>query len=417
MAAHARRTDDRDLPARCPYGGGRRDRADDGRRLDVAGVRVPWDAPGRYDPGAADHETRGDRGCRFEREPGADGGAAAAEERAERARNRNQGQRLDRAALRALTARERCTLGTLAQMRPQLPALLPRQAPVELPRDRELGLAAGQRALELFAQRAPGPEDQRLDRARRDVEDLGDLGIRPALQLAHDERRALVEGEVPEGAPDVLRARRLVVEERVGDVVLKGHLGGAPGRLAEALAADVVSDRDQPVLRLFGPVPLLDERAVSVQEGRLGDILRVGRVAHDGECVPVHVPDVTLVQAFEGPVCTRPLRQQGRHALVDTSFGGILRAGLKANAAAARSRPPARPFRQRLRAARRRLWRPPDPPSAGPWRRPSARPWWPSLRPAAQPRTTARRRSAPGRANRMTPREPPRTAARTRCAA
>src|SRR2546421_546163 len=68
-----------------------------------------------------------------------------------------------------------------------------------------------------------------------------------------------------------------------------------------ARAADVVGDRDQPVLRrprlLSGP-----DRPVGVEERRLRDVLRVGRVAEDGEDVLVDVANVPLVEAFEESV-------------------------------------------------------------------------------------------------------------------
>jgi hypothetical protein len=111
----------------------------------------------------------------------------------------------------------------------------------------------------------------------------------------------------------------------VGDVVLEGHLGRTPGGLAEPLPADVVGDGDQPVLGLLWPAPLLDIGAIGVQERRLGDVLGVGGIPHDGERVPIHVSDVSFVEALEGPVRARPRRQQGGHALVDTRSAGILR--------------------------------------------------------------------------------------------
>src|SRR5690349_22158476 len=151
-------------------------------------------------------------------------------------------------------------------MRAQLPALLTREAAVELTRDREHRLATRQRALQLLPQRAARAKDQRLDGARRQVEDLGDLGVRTALELAHDQRSSLVEAEMAERAADVFAARHVVVDERVGDVVVERDLRRTARRLAETLPADVVRDRDQPVLRLLRPAALLDEGAVGVQK-------------------------------------------------------------------------------------------------------------------------------------------------------
>ena len=126
-------------------------------------------------------------------------------------------------------------------------------------------------------------------------------------------------------APDVLAARRVVVGDRIRDVVFEGDLGGPPCGLSKALAADVVGDGDQPVLGFFRPVPLLDIRAVGVQEGRLRDVLGVRRIPHHGQGVAIDIADVSSVHPLEGAVRARSLRQQRRHALVDTRSAQILR--------------------------------------------------------------------------------------------
>src|SRR5207302_8131079 len=148
--------------------------------------------------------------------------ARAAEERGERGRERNRGERLEGGALRALAPRDGGAVVAGAQVRAQRAALAAGQAPVELLRDRELRLVAGQGALELLAQRPSGSEEERLDGAGRDAEDLRDVGVRATFELAHHEGGALVEGEVAEGPADVLRARGLVVDDPVGDVVVEG---------------------------------------------------------------------------------------------------------------------------------------------------------------------------------------------------
>src|SRR5580765_5970385 len=191
----------------------------------------------------ADGDACRERYGRLEREAGShDGTAAPAEERHERTGDRNEGKRLERASLGSLPPGETGALRALAEMRAQLSALLPRQTSVELARDRELRFAAGDRSFELFAQRTACTEDEGLDCARRDLEDLG-------------------------------------------DVVLEGHLGWTPRGLAEPLPADVVGDSDQPVLGLLRPASLLDVGAIGVQEGRLGDVLGIGGIPHDGERV------------------------------------------------------------------------------------------------------------------------------------
>src|SRR5262245_36288765 len=236
----------------------RRDALKDRSRLGLGRVRLPGWMLCRHDTGAADRQTGGNGGGRLQREAGPDGRSAPSEERAQRARYRYERERLERTALCALPPCERRALGTFAQVSAQLSALLTRQPAVELKRDRELCLTARQRAFELLAQRAASAEDQCLDGTGGDLEDLRDLRVRSPLELAHDKRRPLVEGEVAERAPDVLAGRQIVVDERVGDVVLERDLRRAASRLAEALAADVVRNRDQPVLRLLRPIAFLD---------------------------------------------------------------------------------------------------------------------------------------------------------------
>ena len=62
----------------------------------------------------------------------------------------------------------------------------------------------------------------------------------------------------------------------LADALVERDLARAALRLAEPLAADVVRDRDQPAVRLLRPRPAL-ERAIGVEERRLGDVLRVRR--------------------------------------------------------------------------------------------------------------------------------------------
>jgi hypothetical protein len=234
------------------------------------------------------------------------------------------GKRSQRAAqggsLRPLPARERRAVRALAQMRAQLRALRPWERAVQLLRKRELGVGAREHALELFPQRTPRAEDERLDRAHRDAEHLGDLGVRAPLDLAQDDGRALVEREMAERAADVVRSRPVVlVDERVGDVVVELDLLRPPRAGAEALEADVVRDRDQPVERRARVLTAL-ERPEGVHERRLGDVFGVGAVAQDAVGVPVDVRPVPAVQPLEGAVHARPRRLQGRHALLDAQI-------------------------------------------------------------------------------------------------
>ena len=116
------------------------------------------------------------------------------------------------------------------------------------------------------------------------------------------------------------RARRIsvggryvgVLGRRGGVRVVELDLARAARRVAEALAADVVRDLDQPVVRRVRALAAL-EGAVGVEEGRLGDVFRVGLVVEDGEGVAVDGVDVLAVEPLEGAVCRRDgvLRGEG----------------------------------------------------------------------------------------------------------
>ena len=127
-----------------------------------------------------------------------------------------------------------------------------------------------------------------LEMSRR----LGDLAVRAAFQLTEDERLALVFGKSLERS-DQLVDRRAAAVRRLpgGDVVIELHLDGTSLLLSEALADDVVGDRDQPVRRPARPLPAF-EGAQGVDERRLGDVLGVGMVAEDGVRVAVDLARV-----------------------------------------------------------------------------------------------------------------------------
>jgi len=217
-----------------------------------------------------------------------------------------------------LPAREGRAVRALAEMGAQLRALGPGELAIELLRDRELGARARERALELLSQRTPCPEDERLDRAHRYAEHLGDLGVRAPFDFAQDDRRPLVEREVAECALDVLRLRAVVLlDERVGDVVVELHLLRTSRVRAEPLQADVVRDRDEPVEGRSRVLAAL-ERPEGVHECRLGDVLRVRGVAEHAVRVAVDMRRVPPVQAIEGSVQARG----DRHAHLDTRFPG-----------------------------------------------------------------------------------------------
>src|SRR6266511_521024 len=186
---------------------------------------------------------------------------------------------------------------------------------------------AGEAALELFAQGAAGAENQGRDGADRDVEDLGDLGVRASFELAHDERGALVETEEAEGAADLGRGRDVgVVGGGGGQRLVEGDLLRAARGIAEALPAGVVRDLDQPVvgaLRALAPL----EGAVGAEEGRLRNVFGVGLVVEDGERVAVDGVDVLLVEAFERTVSAGSLREYGAHCWLDPLCCDFLRFG------------------------------------------------------------------------------------------
>jgi hypothetical protein len=204
----------------------------------------------------------------------------------------------------------------LAQVGAELGALGPRDGLVQLLRDGELGLGARERALELLPQRTTRTEDERLHRARGEAEHLGDLGVGAALDLSQDDRGTLVESQVAECAPDVLRRGRFVVGgEFVRDVVVELDLLRPTRGGPEALQAHVVRDLDQPVERRARVLSAL-ERPVRVEERRLGDVLRVRAVAEHAVRVAIDVRRVPPVEAIERTVQA----WLGRHARTDARF-------------------------------------------------------------------------------------------------
>src|SRR5262249_43491577 len=151
---------------------------------------------------------------------------------------------------------------------------------------RPLGLAAGERPLELLAERLARSEDQRLDRSLAQLKRLGDLQIRATLELAQRERRPLGEREGGERPADVISPEALSVILGGGQPGVERDLGRTACRRAEALTADVVRDRDQPVQRLRRKRARA-VRTVGVEERGLGDVLRIRAVRKDGERIPV----------------------------------------------------------------------------------------------------------------------------------
>ena len=145
----------------------------------------------------------------------------------------------------ALAAGETGALGAFPEVSAKLAPVGSAEHPVEPSRDRPLGLMAGERPFELFAQGASRTEQESLDIHTRDAEDLFQLGAATTLDLAHDESGALVERQAAKRPPDVVRCRPLVLRDRVVGMVVECD-GLDPRFLAGALVADAVDDPDQP---------------------------------------------------------------------------------------------------------------------------------------------------------------------------
>ncbi len=177
------------------------------------------------------------------------------------------------------------------------PPLLAREPTVELPRHRELRALTRDEILDLVRQRPARAEEQRLEGGRGEAEDLGDLGVRPPLELAEHERLAL------RGRDPLERAHELVEL----DVLLFGchrhvldelDLGGTGCCVAPPLPDDVLGDGDQPARCVARSLAAL-ERAQRVHEGRLRDVLRVGVVAENRVRVAIDLADVVPVEVVE----------------------------------------------------------------------------------------------------------------------
>ncbi len=165
-------------------------------------------------------------------------------------------------------------------------------------RERDDSERAHRRCLD--AQRFPRAEDQGLDGRHGDSDRVGDLGVGPSLELTHDEGRPLVERQAPECPQnaDDIRSVSLGNGELL-DVVLERHFLHAAAGACVFRSRDVVCDLDQPVLRLLDLDPPLIG-AVGVEERRLRDVFRVGRIPEQRERVVIDVFDVAPIQDLEG---------------------------------------------------------------------------------------------------------------------
>src|SRR4029450_9281100 len=208
--------------------------------------------------------------------------SASAHEAGERRRKLDGAQALERSHARALLALESRALRALAEMGAKCAPLGRGDASVHPPDERRLCLAAGERALELLSKRAPTTEKEGLHGGDAHPERVADLGVRPALELSHDQRRALVEGERSEGCADLVRrGDRLIGRRRCRPVLPLDDLR-SPGRGPAPPPALVLGDLQQPVAWLPRLVAA-KERAIGAQERRLSRVFGGGPGAPDGQ--------------------------------------------------------------------------------------------------------------------------------------
>ncbi len=179
-------------------------------------------------------------------------------------------------------------------------ALLAAEPPVGLDREGQLGPLAGDEVLQLLRQRAARPEEQPFEGGDGDLEDLGDLLVGAALQLAEDERLALRARDPLQRADEIVDGRAVVVRLVAGHVAVELDLLRPRLVVPPALPDHVVRDRDQPGLGLPRPVAAL-ERAQGVDEGGLRHVLRVGGVPEQGEPVAVDRRRVLAVELVRAP--------------------------------------------------------------------------------------------------------------------
>src|SRR5262249_17505392 len=152
-------------------------------------------------------------------------------------------------ALLVLEGLEARAGGTGVDVLLQTLAFLSREPPIEEPRYVLLRPGARDEVVELLGQRAPGPEEERLEGAGGDPEHLRDLGVRPAFDLAHHDRLALRHGDATEGSHQLGDGRSVAVllnARRLREVALEQGLSGSRALLPETLAHEVVRDREQP---------------------------------------------------------------------------------------------------------------------------------------------------------------------------
>ena len=169
----------------------------------------------------------------------------------------------------------------------------------EIERACDPALPRRRRLLQPAGQRAPGPEDQRLDGSLRELELCRDLAIRQPLPLAEEDRaplrlRQLLEHVLePDQLVGTMRGRRskLLDDLEVG----RRFDPAAPPGGAAAREADVVRDLEEP-----GRLDLRHDAALDaaerVQEGGLHRVLGLLTGAELVQAVPEDLVGVLLVE-------------------------------------------------------------------------------------------------------------------------
>ncbi len=134
-----------------------------------------------------------------------------------------------------------------------MPARAPRRADPAVEGQRQLGAnlaTADVASLGCLDEAVASAHEQRLDRGHRGIERAGQMLIGEALELAHQQGRALLIGQardVLDQAADLLAS--LSLAERVGqrrDAALERGTAGRRGRTAQLIEAAIVRDAVEP---------------------------------------------------------------------------------------------------------------------------------------------------------------------------
>jgi hypothetical protein len=221
-------------------------------------------------------------------------------------------RRRDAAQVAAVLAAALALAHVLARERAGAHALAERQR--EVVADLHAGGVAGLGGLD---QPDPGADEQRLDGRDRRLERDGEVGVGQALELAHEQRGALLVGQaldVGDQAAQVVAALGLgerVGQRRAGDLE---DIGGRRDRTAQVVDAAVVGHAVQPGLQDDRAI-VHAQRVVGAQEHVLQRVL--GIRARPGEHlarVREQAGPVAVVDDAEGVVAAGP--EEGDELLV-----------------------------------------------------------------------------------------------------